>query len=90
MPPSKLTKRNASVITFSDLKMMNSHEMNFKKQDKVENNIFPEENKEPKNTIKKEQLKRFYIRIKPKKIKYRKMKSKQTMILAINSKLKKK
>ena len=47
LPSSKLSERNASILTFSDLKMKNSHEIDFKKQDKVE------KNKEPKNTIKK-------------------------------------
>ena len=74
LPSSKLTERNASIITFSDLKMMNSHEIDFKKQDKVENNVLPEENKEPKNTIKKVNLnnkKNYILELSQKRIKYK-------------------
>ena len=75
LPSSKLTKRNASVITFSDLKMKNSHEIDFKRLNKVDNNIFPEKNQEPKKTIKKVNInnkKDYVLELRQKRIKYNK------------------
>ena len=75
LPSSKLTERNASVITFSDLKMKNSHEIDFKRLNKVDNNIFPEKNQEPKKTIKKVNInnkKDYVLELRQKRIKYNK------------------
>ena len=80
LPSSKLTERNASVLTFSDLKMKNSQEIDFKKLDKVEKNIFPEKIKETKNTIKKVNLnnkKEYILELSQKRIKYRKNEKEQ-------------
>ena len=74
LPSSKLTERNASIITFSDFKMMNSHDFDFKKKDKGENNIVSEGNKEPKNTIKKvnhNNKQDYILELSQKRIKYR-------------------